>query len=99
MKKYSNTSVYSRTPFSDFYLDTLELPEIKPHADDILLTLRTVYNHRPDLLASDIYKDPRLWWVFSVRNPNVLDDPIWDFIANQQIYVPTPIRIKDLLNL
>ena len=56
--------------------------------DDILFTVTSSYHHRPDLLAHDLYKDSKLWWVFAQRNPNVIEDPIYDFKAGTTIRIP-----------
>jgi hypothetical protein len=53
--------------------------------------------HRPDLLAYDIYGDSQLWWVFAVRNKDVLKDPIYDFVPGQTIYLPQLADIKTAL--
>ena len=40
------------------------------------------------MLAYDLYDNAGLWWVFAVRNPNVLIDPIFDFVPGQIIFIP-----------
>jgi hypothetical protein len=40
------------------------------------------------MLAYDLYGDSGLWWVFAVRNPNVIKDPVFGFIAGLAIYIP-----------
>ena len=40
------------------------------------------------ILAFDLYGDSALWWVFKARNPNAIDDPIFDFQAGMKIYIP-----------
>jgi hypothetical protein len=67
--------------------------------DDILFTITNEYEHRPDLLAYDLYKDAGLWWVFIVRNISIIEDPIFDFVAGKQIYLPKLSTIKDTLGI
>ena len=67
---------------------------IKSKAADILYKIDKVYEYRPDLLAHDLYGSSSLWWVFTQRNPDVIQDPIFDFKAGRNIYIPT----KDQLN-
>lgn len=80
---------YGKTPITRAgYLDILT-PRIVPAAgDDVLYEIPTVYTHRPDLLAYDLYGRKELWWVFAQRNPDILIDPIYDFIAGVKIYLP-----------
>jgi hypothetical protein len=53
-----------------------------------LITLPSKYNLRPDSLSYDLYGTSQLYWVFMLRNPDVIQDPIWDFISGINIYVP-----------
>jgi hypothetical protein len=53
--------------------------------------------HRPDLLAYDIYGDSQLWWVFVVRNKDVLRDPVYDFVPGQRIFLPKLETIKNAI--
>jgi len=52
---------------------------------------------RPDLLAADLYGDANLWWVFAVRNPNIIQDPVFDFTAGTIIYVPSMVTLTTAL--
>ena len=88
MAKYSNTSPYFNTSENKISLDFLNPRTITADQDDISYTIDRIYAYRPDLLAYDLYGTPRLWWVFAQRNPNVIEDPIYDFIPGTQIYIP-----------
>lgn len=78
-------------------LDILEIRPVPAYSDDVLYTIEPQYTHRPDLLAYDLYKDNSLAWIFIQRNLNVLEDPIYDFVAGTQIYIPSPERVKEEL--
>jgi len=91
------TSPYYKTPIKDFYLDIWKKRNIPPQEDDQLITIEAKYEARPDLLASDLYGTPRLWWVFAVRNMDELVDPIEDLKAGMQIFAPTKDRITDII--
>jgi hypothetical protein len=67
--------------------------------DDVLYEIDKVYEHRPDVLAYDLYGDTSLWWVFSQRNPNVLKDPVFDFRAGTVIYIPKKTTIQQDLGV
>jgi hypothetical protein len=85
------TSPYLLTPVKDWYLD-LWVPRIVPKRDyDKIIVIPPEYNQRPDLLSQVEYGTPSLWWVFAVRNPDLILDPINDFISGLEIYVPDNI--------
>jgi hypothetical protein len=50
-------------------------------------------------LANDLYGDPNLWWVFAARNPNMIEDPIFDFVAGRAIYIPKQETIDAALGI
>ena len=87
---YNKSSPYYKTnKFGNGrFLDLLVYPEITKQVDDVLFTINGIYQYRPDLLANDLYGDSGLWWVFRARNPNVIDDPVFDFQAGVVIYIP-----------
>ena len=96
-KIHKTTSPYYKTPIKDFYLDIWKKRNIPPQADDNLITVEAKYEKRPDLLAYDLYGTPRLWWVFAVRNMDILVDPIEDLTTGIQIFAPAKDRIADFV--
>ena len=97
MAAYSTSSPYYGTGTYGQFLDLLTIRPITKLANDKLYTIDRFYHQRPDLLASDLYQDAKLWWVFAARNPNVLKDPLFDFMTGYTIYLPTKATlIKDL---
>ena len=96
---YSNLSLYASTEMANGYLDILNFRDIQPASDDYLFTVTQQYSLRPDLLAYDYYGEPNLWWVFAVRNKDVLLDPVYDMLAGQRIYIPSNQRIREYLGL
>lgn len=50
------------------YYKNIEYPEIPIDGDDIYIISKST--DRLDLLASDYYNNPDLWWVISKANPN-----------------------------
>ena len=89
------TSHYSTTTSNNKYLDIWNPPSLltKPGKEQTV-TIESKYANRPDLLASDLYGSPRLWWTFAYLNADKLEDPIWDFKAGLDILIfdPTDIR-------
>ena len=94
MAKYSATSPYFATPQNKLNLELFVPRPITAEGDDDEVTLNATYAYRPDLLAFDLYGTPRLWWVFAQRNPDVIEDPIYDFAAGVTIKVPKPGNIR-----
>lgn len=86
--KYDRKSPYSLTEFHGKFLDVASLPVVPKVKDDVKFTINQTYEYRPDLLAFDLYGDSRLWWVFALRNPNVLKDPLFGMRAGVTIYIP-----------
>ena len=89
--RFKDTSPYVNTTISGWYLDQWNPPEVRRSSQDRLIEIPSKYDQRPDLLSQSEYGTPRLWWVFAVRNPDLLVDPIGDFTAGKQIYIPTDI--------
>ena len=97
MAKYSATSPYFTTSEFPGHLDILSPRTITAELDDQSYTIERTYAYRPDLLAYDLYGTPRLWWVFAQRNPDELEDPIYDFKPGVTIQLPKPANVsKDL---
>jgi len=81
------------------YLDFMEYRDIPADDSDQVLSISSKFNQRPDLLSNDLYGTPELWWIFIVRNPDQMTDPIYDLITGLEIYVPTKQRAFSLLGL
>jgi hypothetical protein len=96
---YSRTSPYYGTPTWGKFLDLWNTKTIKADVTDVVYQIDVIYNNRPDLLANDLYQDSNLWWVFAVRNPDVIKDPIFDFVPGKLIYVPTKAVIQTSLGV
>jgi alpha-L-fucosidase len=99
MAKYNKNSPWYNTPQTNGVLDAITPRNISPSVDDIAYQIDSIYNFRPDLLSNDIYETPKLWWVFAMRNPNELRDPVFDFVEGNIIMVPTITTVKKELGL
>jgi hypothetical protein len=96
---YQNTSPWFTTRVVNDYLDIMSIRSVSSQADDFLYTIQPQYAYRPDLLAYDLYDDPSLWWVFTQRNMDVLQDPIFDFVPGTKIYIPKNSGLKTVLGI
>lgn len=97
--EYSKFSPYSTTERFGRFLDILNYRSITRNPLDTQFTINGIYQHRPDLLANDLYGTPGLWWVFAARNPNIINDPVFDFYAGQVIYIPNKTELMAALGV
>lgn len=98
MNFYGNSSPWSKTPFNKTgYLDFMNFRKVPTEDDDVMYEIQSQYVYRPDLLAYDLYQNAKLWWVFTARNPNILKDPVFDFIPGTTIYLPKASKIRLIL--
>ena len=97
MARYSNTSPYFETRELSNYLDVLNPRTITAEEDDQTYPTERTYAYRPDLLAFDLYGTPRLRWVFAQRNPDQIEDPVYDFKPGVTVQLPKKDNLlKDL---
>ena len=97
MINFNKSGPYAQTPLVNGYLGTLTLIDLPAEMDDVQYVIENAYMHRPDKLAYQIYNDSQLWWVFAVRNKDVIKDSIYDFIPGQVIFLPKLTTIRQAL--
>ena len=97
--KYRKTSPWALTKQNKLYLELMAVRPVPAEKDDFKYVLENQYRHRPDLLAYDLYGDPKLWWVFAQRNMNVIRDPIFDFKVGTTIFIPKKSNLFKMLGL
>ena len=93
----SKSSPYFRTPLVGDYRDLLNLPDIPRSESDEYYTIENRFDRRPDLLANALYGSTRLWWIFTKRNMNLIQDPINDFRAGMIIRLPQKSAVANLI--
>jgi hypothetical protein len=99
MTTYSKTSPYAATPVESFFLGPMVYRKIPSLAEDAEMTITDVYEFRPDLLANDLYGESGLWWVFAVRNPGLIEDPVNDFTVGKTIKLPKKSSLITFLGI
>ena len=99
MAKYSKSSPWANTQQNNFYLELLDIRPVPAEADDVRYIIENQYRHRPDLLAFDLYGNPKLWWVFVQRNMSVIKDPIYDFRPGTATYLPKQRNLSKFLGV
>ncbi len=93
-----SSSPYKNTPFTQSgALGMLNIRPVPAYLDDQLYEIEPQYNHRPDLLAYDLYRDNRLWWVFGQRNLDIIEDFVYDIKTGTKIYIPQPDKVKSMM--
>ena len=90
---YSEQSPYSKTPVSGDFLSIMNSRSVLHDASDQSYTIESKYDMRPDLLAFNLYGSSKYWWLFAIRNREMLIDPIQDFRAGVTIRIP---KLKNL---
>jgi hypothetical protein len=99
MADYKRSSPWANTPQNNLYLELLEIRPVPAEPDDFLYEIEGQYRHRPDLLAYDLYGDPKLWWIFAQRNMDVIRDPIYDFEQGKRIFCPKKSNLQKYLGV
>lgn len=94
---YPVTSPYGTTNQSDTFIGRYRHRSIPLSKDDQQLTITARYDLRPDLLSYDLYGTVDYWWVFVVRNPSLIRDPIWDFTLGMTIWVPSQDHLQKVV--
>ena len=78
------------------FLDINTLPSIPASPYDETYTIDSSIDQRPDLLAYKLYGSTQLWWVFALRNPDILVDPLRDFTTGVTIKLPSADTVRAL---
>jgi hypothetical protein len=99
MAAYSRFSPYFNTPENNLYLELLTIRPVPAEADDFEYVIQSQYQHRPDLLAYDVYGNSKLWWVIVQRNLSVIRDPIYDFEPGTKIFLPKKTNLEKFLGV
>lgn len=94
---YKKSSPYATTSQATWYLGVLNYRSIPRDNTDKAIVLQNKYNQRPDLLSYDLYGTPDYWWTFMILNPDVLKDPIYDFVTGITIFTAMSDRLTKLL--
>lgn len=94
---YLKSSPYYKTATHGNFLDVWQQRPFPKLPDDVQFRINATYQFRPDLLAYDLYGDAGLWWVFAVRNPNTIKDPVFDFKPGVTIYIPKKTTLVSAL--
>lgn len=99
MASYNKVSPYRNTKENNLYLELLTIRPVPAEKDDYLYTIENQYQHRPDLLAFDLYGNAGLWWIFVQRNMDVIKDPIYDFEPGVKIYCPKKSNVEKYIGV
>ena len=93
---YAPESPYAFTQIIGRFLAYYVHRQVPPHHLDVIIVLENErYTHRPDLLATDLYGDPDLFWVFAIRNG--LQDPVFDLEFGVPLVIPHPSFVRTLV--
>ena len=76
------------------FLDINNLPKMPKGLYDEDYVIGKYVDQRPDILAYKLYGATALWWVFAMRNPDILIDPVRDFKAGETIKLPSAESVR-----
>jgi hypothetical protein len=89
--------MYNAEKINDIFLGVNNLPALQKSIKDEVYIIGHGYDERPDLLAHSIYGKSSVWWVFALRNPDIIQDPIRDFKAGTEIILPAVESVQKLI--
>ena len=91
---YKENSPWNGTSVVDgTILDIMKKRFIYKDPYDEIYTIPQHFNERPDLCSYEFYGTAKYWWIFSQRNPDIIQDPINDFTAGTKIKIPSKKNI------
>jgi hypothetical protein len=93
---YSDRSYLKNTGFRKFFLDVARLPKLDTTIGDFIVVPAECEN-RIDLFSYQQYGSSRLWWVIALANADMIKDPIWDFKAGMNVFVPRDAALLEKL--
>lgn len=96
MANYSNNSPWAKVS-QTWYLG-YTIPAYMTTADsDTSYTIPSKYNLQPYRLSKELYGTEELYYIFALLNPDILQDPVYDFVTGLTIQVPEPSRVRQYL--
>jgi hypothetical protein len=91
---YDNRSPWRNTPILFNKILDIQKPRyIIKDPMDIEYTIPQRLDNRPDLLSYETYGTSKYWWIFALRNPDIIQDPINDFTPGKVIRIPKKTNI------
>lgn len=97
MAKFHSSNSFLRNAGSmGKFLDVNNLPKMPKGIYDEEYEIKPDVAGRPDILAHKVYGTTSLWWVFALRNPDTLKDPVRDFTAGKVIKLPSSEAVKQV---
>jgi hypothetical protein len=94
MERYDNIPIIQTVPSVQYpkvtrYRASVRYPDIPLSEDDVFLY--TIRGDRLDNLAYQFYKEPTLWWILSIANPDLPNDSLYPTLGFQ-LRIPTNVN-------
>lgn len=98
MERYDNVPIIQTVPTVQYpkvikYRESVRYPDIPLSENDIYIY--TMRGDRLDNLAYQFYKDPTLWWILSIANPDLPNDSLYPTIGYQ---LRIPSDVNEIIN-
>jgi hypothetical protein len=90
---YSKTNRFYQTPQASWFLGIYVDRGLVRDGSDVPTMLLSRHNFRPDLLSFDLYGIVDYRWTFLILNPDLIKDPIFDFVTGLSIFTATLDRL------
>lgn len=93
MVQFGNYSLYKNTDDNTFFRDYYKPINIRRDITDQFIIISAEFHNKPGRLAESLYGSPRLSWVFSYFNRDLISDIIFDLKEGMIIRIPTKERL------
>jgi hypothetical protein len=90
---YPKSNRFYLTPQASWFMGIYADRGLINDGSDVPKTLVSRYHHRPDLLSFDLYGVVSYKWTFMILNPDLIKDPIYDFVTGLTILTATLDRL------
>ncbi len=94
---YGKSNRYYLTPQTTWFLGIYIDRGLIRDGSDVPITLTSRYNYRPDLLSFDLYGITDYRWTFMILNPDLIIDPVYDFVTGLSIFTATLERLNSAI--
>lgn len=90
---YTDNDIWYNTPIQNGKLGIYVPRDFTISDDDEYVIVEQRHQFRPYVLSYDLYGNDRLWWIFTILNMDIINDPIRDMREGIVLRVPTKERV------
>lgn len=90
---YTDNDIWYNTPLRNGKLGFYVPRDFTFSDDDEYVIIEKRHEFRPYVLSYDLYGNDKIWWIFTILNMDILNDPIRDMREGIVLRVPTKERV------